>query len=84
MMSNGLRVFPPVFARCAGPGLLLGLVLLAAGICAGCQDQLFSPTEPRSQYDRFDAVRERRADAYIEDEFGNKRPNLRGRLVRSE
>jgi hypothetical protein len=71
-----------------GLGLLLGLVLLSGGlsggICTGCQEQLFSPTEPRSQYDRFDAVRDRRADAYVEDEFGNKRPNLRGRLVRSE
>jgi hypothetical protein len=67
-----------------GRGLLLGVILLSGGIWAGCQEQLFSPTEPRSQYDRFDAVRDRRADPYVEDEFGNKRPNLRGRLVTSE
>ncbi len=79
-MSNGLRVFRTRGAQ----GLLLGVVLFSGGICVGCQDQLFSPTEPRSQYDRFDAVRDRRADAYVEDEFGNKRPNLRGRLVKSE
>jgi hypothetical protein len=84
-MSKGLRVFRPIRLR---QGVLLGLMLLSGGVSwgfgAGCQEQLFSPTEPRSQYDRFDAVRDRRADATIEDEFGNKRPNLRGRLVKSE
>jgi len=58
--------------------------LLAGGLSAGCQDQLFPPNEPRSQYDRFDAVRDRRPEAYLEDEFGNRRPNLRGRLLTSE
>ena len=79
LMSKGLQVLRPV--RFAG---LLGMIFISGWFCAGCQEQLFSPTEPRSQYDRFDAVRDRRADAYIEDEFGNKRPNLRGRLVKSE
>jgi hypothetical protein len=60
------------------------LAALAGAVCTGCQDQLFSPTEPRSQYDRFDAVRDRRATDTVEDEFGNRRPNLRGRLLTSE
>ena len=64
--------------------LILGSILLVAGAVAGCEDQLFPANEPRSQFDRFDAVRDRRAPATIEDEFGNKRPNLRGRLLTSE
>jgi hypothetical protein len=64
--------------------VLLG-VLLLAGVCAGgCQDQLFPTNEPRSQFDRFDAVRDKRAQQYLEDEFGNRKPNLRGRLLTTE
>jgi hypothetical protein len=63
---------------------LFALAMLAGTLCPGCQDQLFVPTEPRSQYDRFDAVRDRRAVDKVEDEFGNMRPNLRGRLLTSE
>jgi hypothetical protein len=64
--------------------LLLSALFLAAAALTGCEDQLFVADEPRSQYDRFDAVRDRRAELYIEDEFGNRRPNLRGRLLTSE
>lgn len=65
-------------------GLLLGsLVLLVAGL-VGCQEALFAEDEPRSQYDRFDAVRDQRAPTYVYDEFGNRRPNVRGRLQRPE
>ena len=54
-------------------GMLIG--------AAGCQDVLFTPEQPRSQYDRFDAVRDRRAQTYVYDEFGNRRPNIRARLL---
>lgn len=47
----------------------------------GCQEALFTPEQPRSQYDRFDAVRDRRAETYVYDEFGNRRPNIRARLL---
>jgi hypothetical protein len=62
------------------------LVFAAAAACvgAGCEDQLFAANEPRSQYDRFDTVRDRHAEQYVEDEFGNRRPNLRGRLLSAE
>jgi len=60
------------------------LVLGAALFVGGCEDQLFPATEPRSQFDRFDAVRDRRAGQYVEDEFGNRHPNLRGRLLTTE
>jgi hypothetical protein len=64
--------------------LLLSSLLLAGAALSACEEQLFVADEPRSQYDRFDAVRDKRAELYIEDEFGNRRPNLRGRLLTSE
>jgi hypothetical protein len=51
---------------------------------SGCQKPLLSPDEPRSQYDRYDAVRDQRAATTYMDEFGYKRPNLRGRLLPKE
>lgn len=59
----------------------LGLVVLGLLVVGGCNKPLLAPDEERSQYDRFDAVRDQRAAPYIEDEFGFKRPNLRGRLI---
>lgn len=56
-------------------------LVLAVLVIGGCQKPLLAPDEERSQYDRFDAVRNQRAAPYIEDEFGRKRPNLRGRLI---
>jgi hypothetical protein len=53
--------------------------------CApGCEKPLFSENGTRSQYDRFDAVRDRRPSAFVWDEFGSKRPNLRARLAPRE
>jgi hypothetical protein len=65
-------------------GALVGVLLLAGAGAGGCQDQLFPTNEPRSQFDRFDAVRDKRAQQYVEDEFGNRKPNLRGRLLTTE
>ncbi len=56
-------------------------LVCAGGGLGGCYEPLFSPEQSRSQYDRFDAVRDRRAPSYVFDEFGNRRPNIRGRLV---
>lgn len=50
----------------------------------GCREPLLTPDEPRSQYDRFDAVRDRRAPSYVFDEFGRRKPNIRARLVTGE
>lgn len=63
------------------------LVLLGLGVCVGlggCVDPLLSPNEPRSQYSRYDLVRGRFAPQYVEDEFGRRKPNLRGRLILPE
>jgi len=43
---------------------------------------LLSDQEARSQYDRYDALRDQRAPSTVEDEFGQPKPNLRGRLQR--
>lgn len=60
---------------------VLAVVTFGTG---GCQEPLFYPDQARSQYDRFDAVRDQRAPSYFYDEFGSRRPNIRGRLVSAE
>lgn len=70
--------------RCArrwvgiGAGALLGASCL---IFTGCGKPLFSPTDERSPFDRFDAVRNQHAPQYVEDEYGRQTPNLRARLA---
>ncbi len=64
---------PALCATCAACAIML--------LGAGCQKALFSPDEERSQYDRYDAIRAQRAAPYQDDQFGNKKPNLRGRLL---
>jgi hypothetical protein len=61
--------------------LSLAVAAMAAG---GCQKPLFAENDVRSQYDRFDAVRDRRAPTWVFDEYGARRPNLRGRVLTSE
>ncbi|HZW10588.1 MAG TPA: hypothetical protein VFF69_11855 [Phycisphaerales bacterium] len=64
-------------AVAAGPALLVAAL-------GGCAKPLLSPNEPRSQYSRYDLVRGHHAPQYIEDEFGRRKPNLRGRLLLPE
>ena len=59
--------------------VLVGLTLGALAL-GGCQKPLFSPKDERSQFDRYDLSRSQYAPQYVEDEFGRKEPNLRGRL----
>jgi hypothetical protein len=59
--------------------LLLGTLLFSSA--AGCQKQLFPEDEPRSQYDRFDTIRDRRAPRRVENALGESKVNLRGRLL---
>lgn len=56
--------------------------LVVCGV--GCSKPLLSPEANRSQYDRYDAVRNQYASQYTEDEFGRRRPNLKGRLLPKE
>ena len=57
---------------------LLGLSLALLG---GCQKPLLSPKDERTPFDRYDAMRDQFAQQYVEDEFGRRQPNLRGRLA---
>ncbi len=65
-------------------GAAILLTHLAFGIAitcaAGCAKPLLSPTDERSPFDRYDNVRGRYAPQYIENEYGRREPNLRGRL----
>jgi uncharacterized membrane protein len=60
--------------------------VLCAGIASltGCQRNVFPEDQPRSQYDRFDTVRDQRAQQFVYDEYGYRKPNLRGRLLTGE
>lgn len=62
------------------------LVAIAAscGVLSGCAKPLLSPREPRSQYSRYDLVRNQYSPQYLEDEFGRRIPNLRGRLLEQQ
>jgi hypothetical protein len=51
------------------------------GSVAACSKPLLSPTDVRSPFDRYDAVRNQFAAQYVEDEFGKERPNIRARLT---
>ncbi len=47
----------------------------------GCRQAPLTEKDVRSQFDRYDSVRDDFAPAYLEDEYGRKKPNLRGRLI---
>jgi hypothetical protein len=55
--------------------------VLAAG---ACRAPPLTERDERSPYDRYDAVRNQRAEPYIQDKDGDKIPNLRGRLLPRE
>lgn len=60
--------------------VLAGVVLGVLGV-GGCRQAPITEKDERSQFDRYDAVRDSYAPAYLEDEYGRKKPNLRGRLI---
>lgn len=64
--------------------LRIGIVAsagLGALLALGCSQPLFSPEDERSPFDRFELVRNEYQPQYIEDEWGRRTPNLRGRLL---
>ncbi len=67
-------------------GVLLTAAPLAlcAACVAGCSKPLLSPEEERTQFDRYDAIRNQYAPQYTEDPFGRRHPNLRARLMPRE
>ena len=67
------------------PWPTLGLAACLAGVClgaaAGCHKSALRPDDARSQFDAYDATRNTRAPAHVQDAFGRRQPNLRGRLL---
>lgn len=63
--------------RLAGLAACGAAALLVLGACRGSP---LTRNEPHSQYDRYDTIRNQRAEQYVEDKFGRMIPNLRGRL----
>jgi len=59
--------------------LTAGLIAAAATLPA-CNRALFRSQDERTQYDRYDTSRGNYEPMFIEDEFGRRTPNLRGRL----
>ena len=65
-----------------GVSIMLAELAFWIGLsCAsGCSKPLLAPTDERTPFDRYDNVRGRYAPQYIENEYGRREPNLRGRL----
>jgi hypothetical protein len=61
--------------------LLFAALATAAASAPGCRKPLLAPEDERSQYDRYDSIRNQRAQQYVYDEFGRRRPNIRARLL---
>lgn len=64
--------------RCFAAAMLACLLLMLPA----CNAPLLSPDEPRSPFDRYDAVRNQRAEQRVLDDYGRQRPALRERLMR--
>lgn len=69
----------PFLARPRRSAALLA-VAAALSLLPACGKPLLSPTDERSQFDRYDRVRNKYASQYREDEYGRQTPNLRARL----
>lgn len=55
-------------------------MLLAPGL-GGCKRSALRADDERSQFTRYDRTRNADASPFIEDEYGRRTPNLRGRLL---
>lgn len=62
------------------PALLAAAAVVAIG-AGGCSKPLLASSDERTPFDRYDAIRNQYARQYIENEFGAREPNLRGRLA---
>lgn len=76
------RYTPPVRVTRSDISLAARLCALAGlALCAaGCTRPLLSPTDQRSPFDRYDAIRSQFAPQALENEFGARVPNVRERL----
>lgn len=63
-------------------GVVLALAVLLGA--SACNRSPLRVTDERSQFDKYDQSRNTLAQPYLEDEFGRRQPNLRGRLLPKE
>ncbi|GAB4520578.1 MAG: hypothetical protein Tsb0013_24150 [Phycisphaerales bacterium] len=56
------------------------LALGSLAVLGGCREPLFPNDENRTQFDRYDLSRSQFEPQFIEDEFGRREPNIKGRL----
>ncbi len=62
--------------------LTAAMALLAALCAGGCIKSPLDRDGPRSQFDRYDRTRYEDVPPFTENEYGERTPNLRGRLLR--
>lgn len=68
------------------PGVLCACVFTVLIAClgvvlTGCRGPLLSPNEDRSQFDNYDRSRGTYEPQDVEDPFGRREPNIKGRLA---
>lgn len=61
--------------------LLLCALVPSCLLLAACQQPLYDSRAPRSQYDRADMLRDTRPEQFVYNEYGTRKPNIRGRLL---
>jgi hypothetical protein len=67
------------------PQAVGGVVFLATLLTqSGCYKPFLTDSDRRTQFDAYDSVRNNYAKRYTFDEFGNRRPNLKARLLRDD
>jgi len=59
----------------------VSLAVVSMWLISGCQQPPLRASDSRSQFDRYDLSRNEHEPAYRYDEYGKRRPNLRGRLL---
>lgn len=55
-------------------------MLATLATLSACSSPLLAPDESRSQFDRYDTVRNQHADQYTLNKYLRRQPNLEGRL----
>ena len=73
----------PAALVASGVKVPFGALVAVIGL-GGCSNPLFPESEDRSQFAGYDRARDQTVPAYVEDAYGDRRPNLRGRLLTRE
>ncbi len=64
--------------------IFAALAVLGALCAAGCVKSPLAADGVRSQFDRYDRTRYEDVPPFTENEYGERTPNLRGRLLRTD